>query len=33
MEESLEKKEYIFDTSALISLWAVKIIDDVSKTT
>ena len=31
MEESSEKKEYIFDTSALISLGAIKLIDDVLK--
>ena len=31
MEESSEKKEYIFDTSALISLGAVKVIDNVLK--
>ena len=31
MEESSEKKEYIFDTSALISLGAIKITDYVLK--
>ena len=31
MEESSEKKEYIFDTSALISLGAIKVMDDVLK--
>ena len=29
MEESSEKKEYIFDTSALISLGAIKLVDEV----
>ena len=31
MEESSEKSEYIFDTSALISLGAVKLIDNILK--
>ncbi|MEK6828253.1 MAG: type II toxin-antitoxin system VapC family toxin [Nanoarchaeota archaeon] len=31
MGESSEKNEYIFDTSALISLGAIRIIDDVLK--
>ena len=31
MEESSEKNEYIFDTSALISLGAIKLIDNVLK--
>ena len=31
MEEGSEKKEYIFDTSALISLGAIKVMDDVLK--
>ena len=31
MEESSEKKEYIFDTSALISLGVIKLMDDVLK--
>ena len=31
MEKSSEKKEYIFDTSALISLGVIKLIDDVLK--
>ncbi len=29
MEESSEKNEYIFDTSALISLGAIKLVDEV----
>ena len=33
MEKGSEKKEYIFDTSALISLGAIKIIDAVLKVT
>ena len=33
MEENSEKSEYIFDTSALISLGAVKVIDNVLKLT
>ena len=33
MEEKSEKRGYIFDTSALISLGAIKIIDDVLKVT
>ena len=31
MEENLEKKEYVFDTSALISLGAIKVMDEVLK--
>ncbi len=31
MEESLEKKEYVFDTSALISLGAIKVMDEILK--
>ena len=31
MVGSSEKKEYIFDTSALISLGAIKLMDDVLK--
>ena len=31
MEKSSEKKEYIFDTSASISLGVIKLIDDVLK--
>jgi|TARA_Y100000294_G_scaffold174259_1_gene191973 predicted PilT family ATPase len=31
MERSSEKKRYIFDTSALISLGIIKLIDNVSK--
>lgn len=31
MEENSEKNEYIFDTSALISLGAIKVMDDVLK--
>ena len=33
MEENSEKSEYIFDTSALISLGTVKVIDNVLKLT
>ena len=33
MEEKSEKSEYLFDTSALISLGAVKVIDNVLKLT
>ena len=33
MEENSERSEYIFDTSALISLGAVKVIDNVLKLT
>ncbi|MEK6983704.1 MAG: hypothetical protein AABX33_03960 [Nanoarchaeota archaeon] len=33
MEENSEKGEYIFDTSALISLGVVKVIDNVLKLT
>ena len=31
MEESLEKREYVFDTSALISIGAIKAMDEILK--
>ena len=31
MEENLEKREYVFDTSALISLGAIKVMDEILK--